>query len=69
MFVGRISYGLYLYHWPLFLVLDHAHTGLLGAPLLAVRLTATFAVAIASFYLVEEPIRTGRPFHGRRAWP
>ncbi len=66
VFVGRISYGLYLYHWPLFLALDHAHTGLLGAPLLAVRLAATFAVAIASFYLVEEPIRTGRRFEGRQ---
>jgi peptidoglycan/LPS O-acetylase OafA/YrhL len=64
VFTGRISYGLYLYHWPLFLVIDHAHTGLLGAPLLAVRLAATFAVAIASYYLVEEPIRTGRVFRG-----
>ena len=66
VFTGRISYGLYLYHWPLFLVLDHAHTGLLGAQLLAVRLTATFAVAIGSYYLVEEPIRTGRIFRGMR---
>jgi len=66
VFVGRISYGLYLYHWPLFLVIDHAHTGLLGAPLLAARLAATFGVAIASYYLVEEPIRTGRMFQGRR---
>ncbi len=66
VFVGRISYGLYLYHWPLFLVIDHAHTGLLGAPLLAVRLVATFSVATASYYLLEEPIRTGRLFHGVR---
>ena len=66
VFVGRISYGLYLYHWPLFLAIDHAHTGLLGAPLLAVRLAATFAVAIASYYLVEEPIRSGRLFRGVR---
>ncbi|HXA31798.1 MAG TPA: acyltransferase family protein [Acidimicrobiales bacterium] len=60
VFIGRISYGLYLYHWPLFLAIDHARTGLSGGWLLAVRLLATFAVAIVSFFLLEEPIRTGR---------
>ncbi len=66
VFIGRISYGLYLYHWPLFLVINHAHTGLLGFPLLASRLAATFAAATASWYLIEEPIRTGVAFKGRR---
>ena len=66
VFIGRISYGLYLYHWPLFLVINHAHTGLLGFPLLASRLAATFAAATASWYLIEEPIRTGVGFKGRR---
>ena len=27
-YVGRISYGLYLYHYPLFLMIDNQHTGL-----------------------------------------
>ena len=58
-FVGRISYGMYLYHWPLFLVLDHARTGLLGPRLLAVRLAATTAVSVVSYHLVEQPIRRG----------
>jgi peptidoglycan/LPS O-acetylase OafA/YrhL len=66
VFVGRISYGLYLYHWPLFLVIDHAHTGLTGAGLLVVRLGVTVAVATASFFLVEEPIRRGMAWRGRR---
>jgi peptidoglycan/LPS O-acetylase OafA/YrhL len=64
VFVGRISYGLYLYHWPLFLVINHAHTGLTGAGLLAVRLLVTLAVATASFVFVEEPVRSGRAFRG-----
>jgi peptidoglycan/LPS O-acetylase OafA/YrhL len=59
-YIGRISYGLYLYHWPIFLMLDNAHTGLLGWRLLVVRLAATGAVAVASYHLVEEPIRQRR---------
>ena len=66
VFVGRISYGLYLYHWPLFLAINHAHTGLSGVSLLVARLAVTFAAATISFLLVEEPIRTGEFFRGRR---
>jgi peptidoglycan/LPS O-acetylase OafA/YrhL len=62
-YIGRISYGLYLYHWPLYLTLTHAHTGLSGPALLAVRLAATFAAAALSFRYVEEPIRRGRLAH------
>jgi peptidoglycan/LPS O-acetylase OafA/YrhL len=67
-YTGRISYGLYLYHWPLFLVLDGTRTGLTGAPLLAVRVAATFGVAALSFRFVEQPVRTwGRSGARRRA--
>ncbi|HET6809695.1 MAG TPA: acyltransferase family protein [Acidimicrobiales bacterium] len=67
-YVGRISYGLYLYHWPIFLALDHAHTGLAGLPLLAVRMGSTALVSVGSFHLIEEPIRSGRVLGGRPAW-
>jgi hypothetical protein len=60
VFVGRISYGLYLYHWPLFLVIDNAHTGLGGAELVVARFAATFAAATLSWFLVETPIRSLR---------
>jgi peptidoglycan/LPS O-acetylase OafA/YrhL len=57
--IGLISYGLYLWHWPLYLVLSRDRTGLDGPALLAVRLTCTVAIAAASYYLVELPIRRG----------
>ncbi|MGA3146052.1 MAG: acyltransferase family protein [Acidimicrobiales bacterium] len=65
VFIGRISYGLYLYHWPLYLLIDHAHTGLSGIWLLGARLLTTFAVATVSFFAIEEPIRTRRILTGR----
>ncbi|HEV2370009.1 MAG TPA: acyltransferase family protein, partial [Acidimicrobiales bacterium] len=66
-YVGRISYGLYLYHWPLYLVVDHARTGLGGSALLGLRLGASLVVSAASFHLVETPIRNGA-LARRRAW-
>jgi peptidoglycan/LPS O-acetylase OafA/YrhL len=57
--LGLISYGVYLYHWPLFAWLSPERTGLDGVPLAAVRIGATLALAIASFVLVERPIRQG----------
>jgi peptidoglycan/LPS O-acetylase OafA/YrhL len=57
--IGVISYGLYVYHWPLFLYLDHDRTGLTGGALLAVRFAATFAAAVVSYQLLERPVRLG----------
>ncbi|MET0628767.1 MAG: acyltransferase family protein [Acidimicrobiia bacterium] len=55
--IGAISYGLYLWHWPIYVVLNPDRMGLEGTQLLAVRLAITFAVATASYYLVELPVR------------
>jgi peptidoglycan/LPS O-acetylase OafA/YrhL len=59
VFVGRISYGLYLWHWPVNVVLDEQRTGVGDTQLNLLRLLVTFAFAIASFYLIEMPIRRG----------
>jgi peptidoglycan/LPS O-acetylase OafA/YrhL len=66
-YTGRISYGLYLYHWPLFLLLNQARTGLHGPTLLAVRFGATFAAADLSARFIELPIRTRSFFGGQPA--
>ncbi len=59
-YVGKISYGTYLWHFPLFSVFDAERVHLYGYPLLAVRIGVTLVVATGSFYLVEEPVRRGR---------
>jgi len=69
--IGMISYGLYLWHWPATVVLNESRTGLSGAPLAALRLAVTVGAAALSFYLVEQPIRRGalRGWKARVALP
>jgi peptidoglycan/LPS O-acetylase OafA/YrhL len=58
--LGRISYGVYLWHWPLFLALNGERTGLTGWPLLLVRSAVTVAVAAVSARVLERPVRERR---------
>jgi peptidoglycan/LPS O-acetylase OafA/YrhL len=67
-YLGRISYGLYLWHFPLFQWIDGERTGLSGYALLGARCGATLALATVSFYVVERPIRQGAFFRQWRAW-
>ncbi len=61
VWLGAISYGVYLWHWPIFLALNGERTGWTGWPLFALRCAATVAVAAASWWLLEQPIRRWRP--------
>lgn len=69
--IGTVSYGAYLFHWPLFLFLTSERTGLPEAPLFAVRAAATLGLAGLSYRFVEEPVRRSRllpaPYFGRTA--
>ncbi len=58
-FVGRISYGLYLWHWPVNVYVSPDRFGLQGLGLFTCRVALTFAVALLSYHLLEIPIRTG----------
>ena len=57
--LGVVSYGIYVYHWPLFIWLSPERTQLSGAALVAARLAATMAVAGLSYRFLERPIRRG----------
>ena len=57
--LGLISYGAYLYHWPLFLLLTESQTGASPAVLFAMRMTATLSLATLSLVLLERPVRRG----------
>jgi hypothetical protein len=57
--VGGISYEMYLWHWPTYLVVTPDRTGLDGLALLAVRLSVVVALAFATARLVDDPIRRG----------
>ena len=58
--IGRVSYGGYVYHWPIFIWLSASRTGLGAWPLFALRTSVTLLLATASYQLLERPIRAGR---------
>lgn len=55
--LGLISYGAYLVHWPLFLILNPVRLGLGTNATFVVRVVATLATATAIYLLFEHPIR------------
>jgi len=61
VWLGAISYGVYLWHWPIFLAINGERTGWSGFPLFLVRCIATLALATASRWLIEQRIRRWRP--------
>jgi peptidoglycan/LPS O-acetylase OafA/YrhL len=66
--LGLISYGVYLWHWPVYLVLTPDRTGWDGYGLFAVRVLATLAIAVASYRVIEMPIRRGTLRKWRASW-
>ncbi len=68
-YIGQRSYGLYLWHWPIFMITRPTlDTPLDGIPLLIFRLALTFGIAELSFRFVEMPIRRGAIDRWITAW-
>ncbi len=68
--LGQISYGLYLWHWPVILFAGTALVALFGSrvsPLMKnsswvnlMRILLTVGIASVSYYVLEQPIRRGK---------
>ena len=58
--LGKISYGVYVFHWPIYQWIDADRTGLRPIALFTVRMAVTLAVATISYVVIEQPIRRGR---------
>jgi peptidoglycan/LPS O-acetylase OafA/YrhL len=55
VYVGNISYSLYLWHWPVIVVLGSLMDG--GAYYYATVLPLTLGLSIGSYHLLEDPVR------------
>jgi peptidoglycan/LPS O-acetylase OafA/YrhL len=65
--LGIVSYGVYLYHWPIILWLSPDRTGLHGTELVLLQASVTLGVAVLSYRLLERPIRTRAVLQGSGA--
>src|SRR5215216_3952513 len=76
--IGQRSYGVYLWHWPVFMITrPQLDVPIEGLPLLVLRLGLTLVLAELSYRYVETPIRRGalgrawrqlREAQGFRCW-
>ena len=55
--LGLISYSLYLWHWPVVVLLSQQRTGLGGWPQAVVVCAVSIGLAVLSKFLVEDPVR------------
>jgi peptidoglycan/LPS O-acetylase OafA/YrhL len=60
--VGRTSYGIYLWHWPVIVLVTTLTVHLTGFALLSLRLVLVAMFTAASYIWLEQPIR-------QRRWP
>lgn len=67
-FLGRISYSLYLWHWPLLVLPAAAMGAALAPPVAAAMMVIAVVVAWASWAFVEERFRKHRGPRDERGW-
>lgn len=58
--VGLISYPLYLWHWPIIIMLDRQRMGFSGFPLFIFQAALSVLLAALTYQFIEKPIRLRR---------
>lgn len=66
VFIGLISYSLYLWHWPLFAFLKYYFERNVPLDVRAAAMLASIAIAYVSWTLIEKPTRYGTWFQSGR---
>ncbi len=66
VFIGRISYSLYLWHWPLLVFAAYRTTGELGAAVKLGLVALSFGLAVLSWWAVERPLIGRRILSARK---
>lgn len=67
-FFGKISYSLYLWHWPILILIPLAIDAESSILLNVVLLVGAVALAQLSYAYVEEPVRNAKPIMSGNAW-
>ncbi|MFP3515566.1 acyltransferase family protein [Pseudomonas sp. SIMBA_077] len=67
IYIGRLSYSLYLWHWPVLVMLRWT----VGTELFAVQVLypiVVWGLAAATYRFIETPLRSGQAFWQKQAW-
>ena len=66
VFIGKVSYSWYLWHWPLIVFVKYSQPGSLELWQQLVLFSGSFLLACLSYYLVENPFRQKRVLNTER---
>jgi peptidoglycan/LPS O-acetylase OafA/YrhL len=67
LWLGKLSFSLYLWHWPVLMLAEQDARQPLSLPARLGLVALSLAGAVVTFYLIENPIRTSRILHSSRA--